>query len=107
MSQTCRASRCEQNWNVFLTDTHQEKESFEAKRTNIMVYSQYNLKLRQNQLLNKIPVSRNITFDGFDPSKSVFWANIHHEEKIFGAKTNEWHGLCSIQPQVEVKTIAK
>lgn len=72
MSQTRRASRCEQNWNVFLTNTQQEKESLEAKRMNIMVYAQYNLKLRQNQLLNKTHVSRNVTFDDFDPSKECF-----------------------------------
>ena len=33
-----------------------------------MVYVQYNLRLRHNQLLNKTPTSGNITLDDFDPS---------------------------------------
>ena len=33
-----------------------------------MVYVQYNLRLRRNQLLNKTPASSNITLDDFDPS---------------------------------------
>ena len=54
---------------------------------NNMVYVQYNLRLRRNQLLNKTPASGNITLDDFDPSSE--WvvetqAPVFDNEDLFG-----------------------
>lgn len=55
-----------------------------------MVYVQYNLKLRQNQLLNKTPKSSNITLDDFDPSSE--WV-VETLEPTFDNEDLSWMDL--------------
>jgi len=68
LSQTCSASGCERNWSVFERIHTKKRNRLEQKRLNDMVFVQYNLRLRRNQLLNKTPESSNIVLDDVDPS---------------------------------------
>jgi len=68
LSQTCSASGCERNWSVFERIHTKKRNRLEHKRLNDMVYVQYNLRLRRNQLLNKTPASGNIVLEDFDPT---------------------------------------
>jgi hypothetical protein len=68
LSQTCSASGCERNWSVFERIHTKKRNRLEQKRLNDMVFVQYNLRLRRNQLMNKTPESSNIFLDDVDPS---------------------------------------
>jgi hypothetical protein len=67
LSQTCSASRCERNWSIFERIHTKKRNHLEQKRLNDLVFVQYNLRLRPNQLLNKGPDSNSIVLDDVDP----------------------------------------
>jgi hypothetical protein len=68
LSQTCSASRCERNWSVFERIHTKKRNHLEQKRLNDLVFVQYNLRLRHNQLLNKSPDLDPIVLDDVDPT---------------------------------------
>ena len=68
LSQTCSASRCERNWAVFERIHTKKRNRLDQKRLNDLVYIQYNLRLRRNQLLNKRPDSNPIVLEDIDPT---------------------------------------
>ena len=68
LSQTCNASRCEHNWFVFERIHTKKRNRLEQKLLNDLVFVQYNLRLRRNQLLNKRPDSDPIVLDDVDPT---------------------------------------
>ena len=70
LSQTCSASGCERNWSVFERIHTKKRNRLEQKRLNDLVYVQYNLRLRRNQLLNKRPDSNLIVLEDIDPTSN-------------------------------------
>jgi hypothetical protein len=68
LSQTCSASGCERNWSVFERIHTKKRNRLEQKRLNDLVFVQYNLRLRRNQLLNKRPDSDPIVLEDIDPT---------------------------------------
>jgi hypothetical protein len=68
LSQTCSASGCERNWSIFERIHTKKRNRLEQKRLNDLVFVQYNLQLRHNQLLNKRPDSDPIVLDDVDPT---------------------------------------
>eukprot|EP00253_Pinus_taeda_P006075 PITA_06075 len=68
LSQTCSATGCECNWSVFERIHTKERNSLDKKRINALVYVQYNLRIRGNQLLNKRPDSDPIVLEDVDPT---------------------------------------
>ena len=68
LSQTCSSSGCERNWSVFERIHTKKRNRLEQKRLNDLVFVQYNLRLRRNQLLNKRPDSDPIVLDDVDPN---------------------------------------
>jgi hypothetical protein len=68
LSQTCSASGCERNWSVFERIHTKKRNRLEQKRLNDLVFVQYNLRLRRNQLLNKRPDTDPIVLDDVDPT---------------------------------------
>jgi hypothetical protein len=70
LSQTCGASGCERNWSVFERIHTKKRNRLEQKRLNDLVFVQYNLQLRRNQLLNKRPDTDPIVLDDVDPTSN-------------------------------------
>ena len=68
LSQPCSASGCERNWFVFERIHTKKRNRLEQKRLNDLVFVQYNLRLRPNQLLNKRPDTDPIVLDDVDPT---------------------------------------
>jgi len=68
LSQPCSASGCERNWSVFERIHTKKRNRLEQKRLNDLVFVQYNLRLRRNQLLNKRPDTDPIVLDDVDPT---------------------------------------
>jgi hypothetical protein len=68
LSQTCSASGCERNWSIFERIHTKKRNRLEQKQLNDLVFVQYNLRLRCNQLLNKRPDSDPIVLDDVDPT---------------------------------------
>eukprot|EP00253_Pinus_taeda_P027527 PITA_27527 len=68
LSQTCNASVCEHNWSVFETIHTKKRNHLEQKQLNDLVYVQYNLRLRHNQLLNKRPDTDPIVLEDIYPT---------------------------------------
>ena len=68
LSQTCSASGCERNWSVFERIHTKKRNRLEQKRLNDLVFVQYNLRLRRNQLLNKRPDTDPIVLEDVDPT---------------------------------------
>ena len=68
LSQTCSASGCERNCSVFERIHTKKRNRLEQKRLNDLVFVQYNLRLRRNQLLNKRPDSDPIVLEDIDPT---------------------------------------
>eukprot|EP00253_Pinus_taeda_P007195 PITA_07195 len=68
LSQTCSATGCECNWFVFERIHTKKRNRLDKKRLNDLVYVQYNLWLRRNQLLNKRPDSDPIMLEDIDPT---------------------------------------
>jgi hypothetical protein len=79
LSQTSSASRREHNWFVFERIHKKKRSRSEQKRLNDLVFVQYNLRLRRNQLLNKRPDSDPIVLDDIDPT-SDWIAETHPPE---------------------------
>eukprot|EP00253_Pinus_taeda_P030358 PITA_30358 len=71
LSQTCSATGCERNWSVFERIHAKRRNRLDQKRLNDLVYVQYNLRLRRNQLLNKRPDSDPIVLEDIDPT--AYW----------------------------------
>ena len=90
MSQPCSASGCERNWSVFERIHTKKRNRLEHKWLNDMVYVQYNLRLRRNQLLNRTPASGNITLDDFDPSSE--WV-VETQAPVFDNEDLSWLDL--------------
>eukprot|EP00253_Pinus_taeda_P027219 PITA_27219 len=59
---------CERNWSVFERIHTKKRNRLDKKRLNDLVYVQYNLRLRQNQLLNKRPDSDPVVLEDIDPT---------------------------------------
>ena len=70
LSQTCSASRCECDWSVFERIHTKKRNRLEQQWLNDLVYVQYNLRLRCNQLLNKRPDSNPIVLEDIDPTSN-------------------------------------
>eukprot|EP00253_Pinus_taeda_P013576 PITA_13576 len=68
LSQTCSATGCERNWSVFERMHTKKRNHLDKKRLNDLVYVQYNLRLRRNQLLNKRSDSDPIVLEDIDPT---------------------------------------
>eukprot|EP00253_Pinus_taeda_P004371 PITA_04371 len=68
LSQTCSATGCERNWSVFERIHTKRRNRLDQKWLNDLVYVQYNLRLRRNQLLNKRPDSDPIVLEDIDPT---------------------------------------
>eukprot|EP00253_Pinus_taeda_P021393 PITA_21393 len=68
LSPTCNATGCERNWSVFERIHTKKRNRLGQKRLNDLVYVQYNLRLRRNQLLNKRPDSDPIVLEDIDPT---------------------------------------
>jgi hypothetical protein len=68
LSQTCSASGCERNWSAFERIHTKKRNRLEHERLNDLVFVQYNLRLRRNQLLNKRPDTDPIVLDDVDPT---------------------------------------
>eukprot|EP00253_Pinus_taeda_P027186 PITA_27186 len=68
LSQTCSATGCERNWFVFERIHTKRRNRLDQKWLNDLVYVQYNLRLRRNQLLNKRPDSDPIVLEDIDPT---------------------------------------
>jgi hypothetical protein len=79
LSQPCSASGCERNWSVFEKIHTKRRNRLEQKRLNDLVFVQYNLRLRRNQLLNKRPDTDPIVLDDVDPT-SDWVAETHPPE---------------------------
>lgn len=67
-SQTCNAIGCECNWSVFERIHTKKRNHLDQKRLNDLVYVQYNLRLRCNQLMNTRPGSDPIVLEDIDPT---------------------------------------
>eukprot|EP00253_Pinus_taeda_P035989 PITA_35989 len=62
------ATGCERNWFVFERIHTKRRNRLDQKWLNDLVYVQYNLRLRRNQLLNKRPDSDPIVLEDIDPT---------------------------------------
>eukprot|EP00253_Pinus_taeda_P023136 PITA_23136 len=80
LSQTCSAIGCERNWSVFERIHTKKRNRLDQKRLNDLVYVQYNLRLRCNQLLNKRPDSDPIVLEDIDPTSD--WVVESHPTKF-------------------------
>jgi hypothetical protein len=80
LSQTCNASGCERNWSVFERIHTKKKNCLEQKQLNDLVFVQYNLRLRHNQLLNKRLDSDPIVLDDVDSTSD--WVAKTHPPKF-------------------------
>eukprot|EP00253_Pinus_taeda_P015590 PITA_15590 len=76
LSQTCSATGCERNWSVFERIHTKKRNRLDKKWLNDLVYVQYNLRLRRNQLLNKRPDSDPIVLEDIDPTS--YWVVESH-----------------------------
>eukprot|EP00253_Pinus_taeda_P029211 PITA_29211 len=68
LSQTCSATGCERNWSALERIHTKKRNCLDKKWLNDLVYVQYNLWLRCNQLLNKRPDSYPIVLEDIDPT---------------------------------------
>eukprot|EP00253_Pinus_taeda_P031911 PITA_31911 len=68
LSQTCSATGCERNWSLFERIHTNKRNCLDQKRLNDLVYVQYNLWVRRNQLLNKRSDSDPTVLEDIDPT---------------------------------------
>eukprot|EP00253_Pinus_taeda_P026548 PITA_26548 len=68
INQTCSALGCEHNWSVFECIHTKKRSRLEQKRLNDLVFVQYNLRLRKNQMMSKTPDLDPIVLDDIDPT---------------------------------------
>ena len=80
LSQPCSSSGCERNWSVFERIHTKKRNRLEQKRLNDLVFVQYNLRLRRNQLMNKRPDTDPIVLDDIDPT--LYWLVETREPKF-------------------------
>eukprot|EP00253_Pinus_taeda_P029969 PITA_29969 len=81
LSQTCSATGCECNWSALRGFT-QRRDRLDQKWLNDLVYVQYNLRLKCNQLLNKRSDSDPIVLEDIDPT-SNWVVESHPTEFVF------------------------
>eukprot|EP00253_Pinus_taeda_P004389 PITA_04389 len=93
------ASGCEQNWSVFERIHTKKRNLLEQKWLNDMVFVQYNLRLRRNQLLNKTPETKNIVLDDFDPTSE--WV-VESQLATFDSEDLSWLDLDPLPQDAEV-----
>eukprot|EP00253_Pinus_taeda_P001449 PITA_01449 len=82
LSQTCSASGCERNWSVFECINTKKRNHLEQKWLNDLVFVQYNLRLRGNQIMNKTLDLDPIVLDDIDPTSE--WVE-ETEDPVFDA----------------------
>eukprot|EP00253_Pinus_taeda_P031449 PITA_31449 len=82
LSQTSSASGCERNWSVFERIHTKKRNRLEQKRLNDLVFVQYNLRLRRNQMMSKSPDLDPIVLDDIDPTSE--WVE-ETEDPVFEA----------------------
>ena len=99
LSQTCGASGCERNWSVFECIHTKKRNRLEKKRLNDMVFVQYNLRLRCNQLLNNTPQSNNIVLDDLDPTSD--WV-VESQRAAFDNEDLSWLDMDPLPHQHDV-----
>ena len=99
LSQTCSASGCEHNWSVFERMHTKKRNRLEQKQLNDMVYVQYNLRLRRNQLLSKTPGSQTIVLEDVDPSSD--WV-VESQPAAFDNEDLSWMDLDPLPQQEDV-----
>ena len=92
LSQTCSASRCERSWFVFERIHTKKRNRLEQKQLNDLVFVQYNLWLRCNQLLNKRPYTGPIVLDDVDPTSD--W--------VVEARSPEFEIDCDLEVEMEL-----
>eukprot|EP00253_Pinus_taeda_P010623 PITA_10623 len=68
LSQTCSALGCERNWSVFERIHTKKRNRLEQKQLNDLVFVQYNVRLRRNQMMSKILDLDPIVLDDIDPT---------------------------------------
>eukprot|EP00253_Pinus_taeda_P002270 PITA_02270 len=68
LSQTYSATGCEHNWSIFERTHTKKRNCLDQKRLNDLVYVQYNLQLRCNQLLHKRPDLDPTVLEDIDPT---------------------------------------
>eukprot|EP00253_Pinus_taeda_P021429 PITA_21429 len=68
LNETCSASSCECNWFVFERIHTKKRNCLEQKRLNDLVFMQYNLQPKRNQVTNKRPDLDPIVLDDIDPT---------------------------------------
>eukprot|EP00253_Pinus_taeda_P032144 PITA_32144 len=59
---------CERNWSVFERIHRKKRNRLDKKRLNDLVFVQYNLRLRRNQMMSKTPDLDPILLDDIDPT---------------------------------------
>jgi len=102
LSQTCSATRCERNWSVFERIHTKKRNRLDQKWLNDLVYVQYNLRLRRNQLLNKRPDSDPIVLEYIDPT-SDWVAKSHPTEFASDADMDfELQTIASLKHNVQL-----
>eukprot|EP00253_Pinus_taeda_P008053 PITA_08053 len=82
LSETCNASGIERNWSVFERIHTKKRNRLEQKRLNDLVFVQYNLRLRRNQMMSKTPDLDPIVLDDIDPTSE--WVE-ETEDPVFEA----------------------
>eukprot|EP00253_Pinus_taeda_P011627 PITA_11627 len=82
LGQTCSASGCERNWFVFERIHTKKRNRLEQKRLNDLVFMQYNLRLRRNEMMSKSPDLDPIVLDDIDPTSE--WVE-ETEDPVFEA----------------------
>eukprot|EP00253_Pinus_taeda_P004410 PITA_04410 len=80
LRQICSAIGCECNWPVFKRIHTKKRNYLEQKRLNDLVYVQYNLWLRRNQLLNKSLDTDLIVLENIDSTSD--WVVESHPTKF-------------------------
>jgi len=80
LSQNCSATGCERNWSIFERIHTKKRNCLDKKWLNDLVYVQYNLRLRHNQLLKKKPDSDPIVLEDIDPTSN--WVMESHPAKF-------------------------
>eukprot|EP00253_Pinus_taeda_P025112 PITA_25112 len=91
-SQTCSALGCECNWSIFECIHTKKRNCLEQKRSNDLVFVQYNLQLRRNQVKNKTCDLDPIVLDNIDPTSEwveetedpMFEADFHIDVALAG-----------------------
>eukprot|EP00253_Pinus_taeda_P036450 PITA_36450 len=87
---------CERNWSIFERIRTKKRNRLEQKRLNDLVFVQYNLRLRRNQMMSKTPDLDPIVLDDIDPTSKwveetkdhVFEADFDFDIALAGDEAN-------------------